>query len=136
MIEFLETECQQIDPGISWRYYNDTHALGMPPKGRIETPKGKPEFQGNYDILYSTIYFNLVFILSEDNVDDAIALSHTWRYLLTNGIMSKLRREGYNGHFHNLTFVEWRMKPTVNQDKGTTVFLNLLYSNVDFDATT
>ena len=133
LIEFLELECQQIDPEISWRYYSDTHSPGMSPKGRIETPRGKPEFQANYDVLFSTIYFNLVFIVSEDSIEEAMQVSHTWRYLLTNTIMSKLRKEGYNGHYHGIKLVEWRMKPIVNQDKGATIYLHLLYSNVDFD---
>ena len=124
LAEYLTQETSQFYPDIDWQYYSNEHAPSDSPKGAVFLPNYTLMSDNgfiNYDYVPKEYNFIIRLLISNYNQPDLIKSLLNWSGHLTDIVLRKLHKEGYQDYFQKIYIDKpVTISPSINQDRGGT----------------
>ncbi len=121
LAEYLTRETTPTEPQIDWLNYRLDIASDDPPLGAVYITNWFPTCQHNQDIVSTDYELVIRLIIAKSTFSETLRSANAWGGFLTNTVLRKLRKEGYNNLFRG---IDIKPRPTIsepllNQDGGS-----------------
>ena len=120
LAQYLTDETLPVNPDIDWQNYQLDINSNDPPLGAVYVTNWFPTCQQNQDIVSTDYEIVIRLLIAKKTFAETLQSANAWGGFLTNNILRKLRKEGYNGLFRGIDIKPRATisDPLQNQDGG------------------